>query len=229
MRVSSLQLGLIVAGILLVAGVIVYNAWQERRIRRRISSAFRKPDDSALLKPSSHRVEPTLRSTQRSEDDADAERSDGDATDANVASTAGLAKIADDDSTWSPPIEIVDHPPVEDEVRESPVVTSYAAAPLDASGPQPDRDIECMVILQPAKPLGAGALAAGLHARMGKRLRWFGRTAPGSSWVMLHSATPGEFVELAACLLLADRNGAASHARARAARGVCATHSGGRL
>ena len=213
MRVSSLQLGLIVAGILLVAGVIVYNAWQERRIRRRISSAFRKPDDSALLKPPSHRVEPTLRSTQRDADDGDVERADDDATDTNIASTPGLAKIADDDSTWSPPIEIVDHQPVEDEVHESPVVTTYAAAPLDASGPQPDRDIECMVILQPAKPLGAGALAAGLHARMGKRLRWFGRTAPGSSWVMLHSATPGEFVELAACLLLADRNGAASHAQ----------------
>jgi FtsZ-interacting cell division protein ZipA len=30
---------------------------------------------------------------------------------------------------------------------------------------------------------------------------------------MLHAATPGEFVELAACLLLADRNGAASHAQ----------------
>jgi hypothetical protein len=70
-----------------------------------------------------------------------------------------------------------------------------------------------MVILQPAKPLPAGALAAGLHARMGKRLRWFGRTAPGSPWVLLQSATPGEFVEFAACMLLADRNGAASHAQ----------------
>ena len=57
-----------------------------------------------------------------------------------------------------------------------------------------------MVILQPAKPLSAGALAAGLHARLGKRLRWFGRTAPGSSWVLLHSASPGEFVELCGLL-----------------------------
>jgi FtsZ-interacting cell division protein ZipA len=218
MRVSALQLGLIVAGILLVAGVIVYNAWQERRIRRRITSAFRKPDDSVLLPVTSQRVEPTMRSTQRGVDDGDAERSGGDSTDTDddvtdIAPAAGLAKMADDDSTWSPPIEIVPHPPLEDDVHGSPAVTSYATAPPDASGPQPDRDIECMVILQPAKPLGAGALAAGLHARMGKRLRWFGRAAPGSSWVMLHSATPGEFVELTACLLLADRNGAASHAQ----------------
>ena len=66
--------------------------------------------------------------------------------------------------------------------------------------------------------LGSGALAAGLHARVGKRLRWFGRVAPASPWVMLHAATQGEFVELAACLLLADRNGAASHAQLETGR-----------
>ena len=46
-----------------------------------------------------------------------------------------------------------------------------------------------------------------------RRGRCAGRAAPGSPWVLLHAATPGEFVELAACLLLADRNGAASHAQ----------------
>ncbi len=90
--------------------------------------------------------------------------------------------------------------------------TPFAPATASTS-PQPDPDIECMVILQPAKPLAAGALAAGLHARVGKRLRWFGRTAPGSPWVLLNAATQGEFVELSACMLLADRNGAASHAQ----------------
>ena len=77
---------------------------------------------------------------------------------------------------------------------------------------QPDLDIECIGMLQPAHPVGVGALAAGLHARLGKRLRWFGRGA-GATWEMLASATRGEFVEVAACMLLADRNGAASHAQ----------------
>ncbi len=58
-----------------------------------------------------------------------------------------------------------------------------------------------------------GAFAAGLHARLGKRLRWFGRTAPDAGWQPLATDTRGEFVELAACLLLADRNGAASRAQ----------------
>ena len=217
MRMSSLQLGLIVAGVLLVVGVVVYNAWQERRIRRRIASAFRKPDDAVPQTASGRRVEPTLRTAQGDVDNDSAPVGGAapypDGADSLPASDTEAAPPEEDESTWSPPIEIVAHPQRDDELPAAPAVTTYASAPLDAAGPAPDRDIECMVILQPAKPLGAGALAAGLHARMGKRLRWFGRAAPGSPWVLLHSATPGEFVELAACLLLADRNGAASHAQ----------------
>jgi hypothetical protein len=52
-----------------------------------------------------------------------------------------------------------------------------------------------------------------LHARLGKRLRWFGRTAPEGPWHLLAADTRGEFIELAACLLLADRNGPASRAQ----------------
>lgn len=219
MHMSSLQLGLIVAGILLVAGVIVYNAWQERRIRRRITSAFRKTDDALPQQATGNRVEPTLRGMQGQVKATDAARiadieSDTHADTGTIRADRAVAN-PEDESSWSPPIEIVEHAPAEADISSPPrvEVAARATAPSDAAGPQPDRDIECIVILQPAKPLGAGALAAGLHARMGKRLRWFGRTAPGSPWVMLHSATPGEFVELAACLLLADRNGAASHAQ----------------
>jgi FtsZ-interacting cell division protein ZipA len=213
MRMSSLQVGLIVAGVLLVAGVIVFNAWQERRIRRRITSAFRKTDDAAPQPAPGHRVEPTMRTTQGNVDNDDAASGDGARNyDTDSRPPAGVA-TTEDDSSCSPPIEIVEHAPFNDDVAAAPAETTYTTTQPNATLPQPDRDIECVVILQPAKPLGAGALAAGLHARLGKRLRWFGRTAPGSPWVMLHSATPGEFVELAACLLLADRNGAASHAQ----------------
>jgi hypothetical protein len=67
--------------------------------------------------------------------------------------------------------------------------------------------------LQPARPVAVGAFAAGLHARLGKRLRWFGRIRPDAPWQALATDTRGEFVELAACMLLADRNGAASRAQ----------------
>ena len=206
MRMSSLQLGLILAGVLLVVGVIVYNAWQERRIRRRIASAFRTSDDVLLQPAPGRRVEPTLR-TAAGDADADA----GVATTYSDNPAAMPGSESEDASSWSPPVDYVEQETADAEAP--PVVATYASALPDSAGPQPDRDIECMVILQPAKPLPAGALAAGLHARVGKRLRWFGRTAPGSPWVLLQSATPGEFVELAACMLLADRNGAASHAQ----------------
>jgi FtsZ-interacting cell division protein ZipA len=211
MHLSSLQLGLIVAGVLLVAGVIVYNAWQERRIRRRITSAFRKPDDAASPPDAGLRVEPTMRTEPGNPDAEDDARAGGPGMQGDGAHGRTADTTTVEDSPWSPPMESVEHVPVAHDVPAAPVVAGHAAPARDTEGPQPDSDIECMAILQPAKPVGAGALAAGLHARMGKRLRWFGRTAPGSPWVLLHSATPGEFVELAACLLLADRNGAASH------------------
>src|SRR4029453_8550410 len=67
---TSLQLGLIVAGVVLVAGVIVYNWLQERRIRRRIDATFRKPqsaDGSAdsLTTRRAERVEPTFSASDR--------------------------------------------------------------------------------------------------------------------------------------------------------------------
>ncbi len=67
-----------------------------------------------------------------------------------------------------------------------------------------------MVTLQPVRPVTAGALAAGLHARLGKPLRWFGRRDDAAPWQLLKSDTTGEFTEIAACLLLADRSGAAT-------------------
>ena len=54
---STLQLGLIIAGVVLVIGVIVYNQWQERRLKRQAASAA-SADVRAARTP--ERVEPTL-------------------------------------------------------------------------------------------------------------------------------------------------------------------------
>jgi len=66
------------------------------------------------------------------------------------------------------------------------------------------------VQVQPARPVAAGALAAGLHARVGKPFRWLGRSGPAAPWQLLKADTTGTFSELAACMLLADRAGAAT-------------------
>ncbi len=208
---TSLQIGLIAAGIALVVGVIVYNWLQERRVRRRIEDAFGKPARDASSNPapaaSQQRIEPTLAAAR-----------EGDVVPENAARDLDAG---DPDGGYEPPLEIQarigseveDH--FEPDVPPSPLPAQPAFTPMKTasavrSAPQPDPDIECIVTLQPVRPLAAGALAAGLQARLGKPLRWFGRRGPGLPWQPLKADSSGEYSELAACLLLADRTGAAS-------------------
>jgi hypothetical protein len=209
---TSLQLGLIAAGALLVCGVIGYNWFQERRVRRRIREAF-SPNaegaDAARVSVSAAdtgRIEPSLPSTRTgSAGPENAPRSDGEGD--------------GQDGGYEPPLEV--HARIASEMAADEITPPAALGPDGASAigpargltrepmpPQPDPDIECIVTLQPTRPVAAGALAAGLHARFGQPLRWFGRRGPDLPWQLLKSDTVGEFSEFAACLLLANRGGA---------------------
>ncbi len=219
---TSLQLGLIVAGVALVVGVIVYNWLQERRIRRRIDSTFSNarptdgPADDASMRRS-ERVEPTFSASGG--DDA--------ATFRAPENPPGPSAAVDEASAaaWEPPVEPQARIVSDFSANQSDPPSSAAqetARDLDSAlgmarattglrhAPQPDPDIECMVTLQPVRAVTAGALAAGLHARLGKPLRWFGRRDEATPWKLLRSDTTGEFTQIAACLLLADRSGAAT-------------------
>jgi len=211
---TSLQLGLIIAGIALVVGVLIFNAWQERRIRRRIDAAFKKLEDAPTPSAprASRRVEPTLGAAGAGPQPAAPEA---------IPENDAAAPVAPDEPGYEAPIDIratiaAEEPAAPRSVPEplgaaSGTGAAIAARPeADRGVAQPDTDIECVITLQPAKPVAAGALAVGLHARLGKPLRWFGRRGPGATWQLLKSDTPGEFAEVAACLLLADRTGAAS-------------------
>ena len=67
---TSLQLGLIAAGALLVGGVLAYNWFQERRVRRRIREAFAPHAGDAdatrdsALPAAAARIEPSLPPTR---------------------------------------------------------------------------------------------------------------------------------------------------------------------
>jgi len=198
---TSLQLGLIAAGILLVVGVLIYNWLQERRVRRRIREAFTPRDGAATAAtatPAGARVEPTLSPS------------------APVPENARRAElVAADDSGYEPPLDVQAR--IASEVAAEDFAPPMPLQPIQDRGaagerhaPQPDPEIECIVSLQPSRPVAAGALAAGLHARLGQPLRWFGRRGPGLPWQLLKSDTGGEFAEIAACLLLANRSGAAT-------------------
>ena len=210
MRLSTLQLGLIVAGVLLVIGVLAYNAWQERRARRRVDSAFRPGAEAPVARGGPRddgRVEPTLGNA----------RTQPRASVPSAPAVEGAPFDIPMDEVATLPAEETEGP--EDVLPPAgPITRSAMADPQPAAGtqPQPDPEIECVVTLQPVRPVFAGSLAAGLHARLGKPLRWFGRRDEASAWQRLTGDTPGEFSEIAACLLLADRNGAASLAQIQA-------------
>lgn len=212
---TSLQIGLIVAGVVLVAVVFLYNWLQERRVRRRMDAAFapRSPSTDVLLADAKGatarggaKVEPTLRE--------EAATGVGPLPESAPNRPAGDAEAR----PFEPPVDVVRRAVVDAAVEPlgEPLAAAASAdadrrAEAVARGEGgPDAEIESIVTLQPVAPVGAGALAAGLHARLGKPLRWFGRRGANDSWQRLRSATRGEFTEIAACLLLADRTGAAS-------------------
>jgi len=219
---STLQLGLVVAGVLLVIGVILYNRWQERRIRQRIDAAFASGPD----KPQAHatRVEPTLRAGAEPPEEPLA-------TGATAAATAAVpgTEVAHDPD-WRAPMDAVVGPggPLSDDPAAADIGTSRdlpetdegltalrprGAASAATTVAAPDADIETIVMVQPAQAAPAGALSAGLHARIGKPVRWYGRREPRGPWQRLVTDSRGEYGEFAACMLLADRNGAASVAQ----------------
>jgi len=222
---SSLQIGLIGAGVLLVAGVIAYNGWQERRYRRS-AEATRTPDRISADTGADTRVEPTLHTQDQA---AEASTVSHDADPAFRG--AGKPEV----TSFEAPVDVIAPPPalataesgteIDMEAGASPqaaVPASQGAEPAAAAtgiaaggrgASAPDREIECMIALQPVVPVTAGALAAGLHARLGKPLRWFGRSDAQGAWQRLASDTQGRHAEVVACMLLADRNGAASRAQ----------------
>jgi len=203
--VSALQIGLIVAGILLVIGVFAFNRWQMRKLERRAAPVARTPE------PRTHapeRVEPTL----------------GAGTAAGAQGVAAFRADPESESAFEIPGDVIPPPAshaIEDVAAAADDLPADPGAALAAArlataarpGGMPDHEIECLILLQPAAPVAATALATGFGARIGKPLRWFGRADPRSDWERLASDTPGRFAEIVACLLLADRNGAVTPAQ----------------
>ncbi len=183
---NPLFLGLLIAGVVLVIGVVLINWLQERRVRRRIDAAFGKPGNTA---PAAGRVEPMLHGEQDSPE-----------------STATI------DTTDMAPGDIVSAEPQEADTEA--VIQAVRTAPsrVERSALAPDPDIECVVMLRPAQPAPTAALATALSAPMSRPVRWLGRRGPGLPWQVIDAATSGPWQEVAACMLIANRSGAATRA-----------------
>ena len=181
---NPLFLGLIVAGVVLVACVLLYNWLQERRVRRRIDAAFRKSGGTAQgVTRGPGRIEPMLNA-----DDSESSQS-----------VAIETAPADDESLL---------PDVADEIPDESFSQVAPATRAERLGLAPDPDIECVALLQPAQAASTAALGSALTANGAKPVRWLGRRGVGTPWQLIDATTQGPWHEIAACLLLADRSGA---------------------
>ena len=184
---NPLFVGLIAAGVLLVAGVLIYNWLQERRVRRRIEAAFRKDATAQGATQGPGRIEPMLS-----------------ADDSEPSQSVAIEMAPEDDASLPPHAA--------DEIRDqspSPVVPATKAERL---GLAPDPDIECIALLQPAQATSTTALASARSADGTKPVRWLGRRGVGTPWQLIDGTTQGPWHEVAACLLLANRSGSVSRA-----------------
>jgi FtsZ-interacting cell division protein ZipA len=183
---NPLFLGLLIAGAVLVIGVVLINWLQERRVRRRIDAAFRKPANAAS---DGDRVEPMLRGEQHSFDSA----SSVDTADMDAYGTADAEA---------------------EQAETQAAMAAMRAAPsrVERSALAPDPDIECVVMLRPAQPVPTAALGSAFAMPASRPVRWLGRRGPGLPWQALDTATSGPSQEIAACLLIANRAGAATAA-----------------
>jgi FtsZ-interacting cell division protein ZipA len=205
---TSLQLGLIIGGVVLVVGVIVYNWMQERRMRRRLAGPA---SESAADTTRTVRIEPKLARGGRSDEEPPPRR--------NYAAASGPAVAhAEADETadeFVAPVQVIQSQVTDlegdDTLEPGSIAAGVSTSRLKTGGPdrtnEPDPDAECVVVLVPDEPVTAAAIATGLHAGVGKPLRWLARSSAATSWQLLRPDMPGEWSEIAACLLLADRTG----------------------
>ena len=182
---NPLFLGLIAAGILLVAGVLIYNWLQERRVRRRMNTALRKSDGTPPgMTRGRGRIEPMLN-----------------ADDSESSQSVAIEMAPEDD-------ELLPH--VAGEIPDESLSQVVPATKAERLGLAPDPDIECVALLQPAQAASTAALGSARSAEGAKPVRWLGRRAAGTTWQVIDATTQGPWHEVAACLLLANRGGPVS-------------------
>jgi len=197
---NELQLYLLAIGVAAIFAVLGFNRWQERKFRRQAEQHFSSSHDDVLLAESSQpeRLEPVLENVNPDEDEiyapdeADIEPEITPPWTANemIEIEADTAALAEPLARFVPPVQEVVAP-----------YATYLA---------PDPATEYIATLDASDPITAHALLLVLQQlrSVGKPVRWLGQLNHHDDWEAIERAAPSsEFVKLAACVQLADRNG----------------------
>ena len=181
---------LICAGLGLVVGVIFVNWLQMRRARRdrhRAAIARQGAAEIARRDAGHGRAEPMIGSYEVAESDL-----------ATPTMSVSVQPREEEDRPAEPGEAMLEELPQPLAARSSRDVVA------------PDPEIECVVLLRPAQPVPTAGLARAAATGFAKPARWLGRIDTSLPWRPIDASGSGPWRELAACLLLANRNGAAS-------------------
>lgn len=221
---SDLQLALLALGALIIAAVVLFNWWQERKIRHETLSRFEPPADDSLL--DDFHIDPQAVSDIDSVEEIGIETVQ-EIPDAEADLLSPGTVAADDE--WDPAttagISAEDDPPATDSTSDVPIeeITDASVAvagepPVEkpASPTSPlelpancDLRIDLVAMMRSASPVDAGILVRKLLPlpEFDRYTQWFGRNADGD-WCSLADETgPDSVTEVACALQLADRSG----------------------
>ena len=205
---NELQVSLLAIGVVVIFAVLAFNRWQERKYRRQAEQRFASQHDDILLHPESHqeRVEPMLDAMSRDAIEAPDEYEDEFGQDSQPAWNSPVAEESE---------ETEELPPATAHTRIEAEPVPCAATPLrlPETSLEPDAATEYVASLSASDPISAHALVLVLQQMkpIGKPVRWLGQRHHHTSWeAIAQAAADTEFVKLASCLQLADRNGPVS-------------------
>ncbi len=196
---SPLQIGLLVIAVVAVAAVYLYNLFEERRVQRRMDGAFQKPEDvllsSRAAAAATTRREPSLAATPSEED-------------AHVRVSLSEAARPLDATPATAVVETIDIAPLPEEAEAAAALSPESERNGQLGGP--DALIECLAYFSFTQPRDARVLRAAFAPEVGGNVTWYGRGGTEDAWWILGPEATSLCREIAAGLLLANRQGAVS-------------------
>lgn len=195
---SDLQIALVLIGIVVVGGVLVFNWWQERRFSKQADAAFDTPVNDVLMQPTATHREPVARIEPALHEPTFSEPIAPDEADVNLEPHLESAR---------PPL--------------TPPPAAPTAAPL-RSEPRPAASITAPVVAAPYDEaieyrirLGAEGVLANVFAdafnqsrQLGKNVRWLGLPVDATQWEDVQPWRDVHYQQVMVTAQLADRNGA---------------------
>lgn len=188
---SDLQISLLAIGAVVVMGIYIFNRWQEHKLKRHTDEAFNVGHGDVLQEDAyapvvSGRIEPSLGSVNTRLDEE------------------SLPDFGQEETAYEQPFTLKVPAGLDEDLAEQ------ASQPNNL-----DPAIEFIIHIHPGEPVAASALAEVMESlsNLGKPVRWVGLDADSGVWAAVSPEQNAAYIELAAGLQLADRNGPTSEAQ----------------